>query len=254
MEEPKLISFPYTVLNGEVQRCSKEIVVDAAKVTVNGDFTDLTVLDEDGVLYTTKDLFVIEFNGKTYGSETMDQADYVAAVNACCISQLLGQVIIFADPADKVFGGAPFALGGTASSGLTVTYTSSNTAVLSVSGGTATIIGAGSAIITAHQAGDSTFAPAEDVPQTVNVAKAAQTITFGALSSKAAGSGAVALTATASSGLTVSYVSSAPLVASISGANITPLTAGTANITASQAGNSNYNAATPVVQPQVVTA
>lgn len=253
MEETKLISFPYTVIDGETQHCSKEIVVDAAKVTVNGDFTDLTVLDEDGVLYTTKDLFVIEFNGHVYGSETMDQDAYVEAVNACCISQLLGQVITFADPADKTFGNAPFALGATASSGLTVTYTSSNPAVLSISGGNATVVGAGSAIITAHQAGNATFSPADDVPQTVNVAKAAQTITFGALSSKAAGSGAVALTATASSGLAVSYVSSAPSIASISGTNITPVAAGTANITASQAGNANYNAATPVVQPQVVT-
>ncbi len=254
MEEPKLIPFPYTVINGEVQRCSKEIVVDAAKVTVNGDFTDLTVLDEDGVLYTTKDLFVIEFNGKTYGSETMDQAAYVEAVNACCISQLLGQVITFADPADKTFGNAPFALVATASSGLTVTFTSSDSAVISISGATATVVGVGSAIITAHQAGDTTFAPAEDIPQTINVAKANQTITFGALADKVAGSGAVALTGTASSGLTVSYISSNPAVASISGANITPLTAGTTNITASQAGNANYNAATPVVQPQVVTA
>lgn len=253
MEEPKLISFPYTVIDGETQHCSKEIVVDAAKVTVNGDFSALTVLDEDGVLYTTKDLFVIEFNGHIYGSETMDQAAYVAAVNACCISQLLGQVITFADPADKVFGAADFALGATASSGLAVTYTSSNPAVMTIVGTNGHIVGAGSVIITAHQAGNGTFAPADDVPQTINVTKANQTITFGALSSKAAGSGAVALTGTASSGLAVSYVSSAPSIASISGTNITPVAAGTANITASQAGNANYNTATPVVQPQVVT-
>ncbi len=76
----------------------------------------------------------------------------------------------------------------------------------------------------------------------------AQTISFGALSNVALGSGNVTLTATASSGLTVNYVSTTQGVCTVSGVSVTLVAFGTCSITASQAGNSTYLAATPVVQ------
>lgn len=79
--------------------------------------------------------------------------------------------------ASKVYGDAAFALTATASSGLTVSYSSSNTAVATVSGNTVTILGAGSTTITASQAGDANYAAATTADQTLTVAVKNLTIT-----------------------------------------------------------------------------
>lgn len=164
------------------------------------------------------------------------------------------QTITFGAVAAKIFGNAPFALGATASSGLTVSYASSNTAVATVSGSNVTIVGAGSTTITASQAGNTTYSAATSVPQTLTVNPAAQTITFGALAAKTLGDAAFSLVGTASSGLAVNYSSSNTAVATISGSNVTLVGAGTTTITASQAGNTNYAAATSIPQTLTVAA
>ncbi|OJJ15873.1 hypothetical protein BKI52_36755 [marine bacterium AO1-C] len=154
--------------------------------------------------------------------------------------------------ATKTFGDAPFNLNGTASSGLAVTYTSSNTTVATVSGNTVTIVGVGTTTITASQAGNTNFNAAPDVTQTLTVNKADQTITFGALANRTTGDAPFDLTATASSGLAVTYTSSNTAVATISGSTVTIVGVGTTTITASQAGDANYNAAADVTQDLTV--
>jgi cyanophycinase-like exopeptidase len=163
----------------------------------------------------------------------------------------IGQTITFAPLPSKTVGDSDYSPGATASSGLTVSYMSSNTAVATIVGGNIHIVGAGTATITASQAGDATYNAATSVPQTLSVNKANQTITFNALSTKVFGDADFGAGATASSGLTVSYVSSNTAVATIVGGNIHIVGAGTSTITASQAGNANYNAATSV--PQALT-
>jgi hypothetical protein len=158
------------------------------------------------------------------------------------------QTITFGALATQTYGNAPFTLGATASSNLTVSYTSSNTGVATVSGNIVTIVGAGTTTITASQTGDSNYAAAVSVPQSLIVNQASQTITFGALAAQTYGNGTFTLNATASSGFTVSYTSSNPSVASISGNVVTLVSAGSTTITASQAGNSNYAAAASVQQ------
>lgn len=79
------------------------------------------------------------------------------------------QTITFGAIPDKTTADAPFSAGGTASSGLTVSYTSSNTAVGTVSGSTITIQGVGTTTITASQAGNQNYNAASDVSQTLNV-------------------------------------------------------------------------------------
>lgn len=252
MEEAKLVAVPYTIYDGEQQHCEKTIVVDAAKTTVVGDRIGEQTLLEDGVLFGPIDQFIIQFNGHEYGATSMNLAQYTAAVNACCESTGLGQVITFADPADKTFGDAPFALGGSASSGLTVTYTSSDPTVISISGGTATIVGAGSVTITANQPGNGTFGAAIPVSHVVNVNKANQTITFAAFGAHAHTDSPFSTGASSSSGLPLSFVSGTPSVATVT-TTVNPLTAGSTVITASQAGNANYNAATPVARTLTLT-
>ena len=88
------------------------------------------------------------------------------------------QTTTFGALANKIFGDAPFALNGTASSGLTVSYVSSNTAVATVSGSTVTIIAAGSTNITASQTGDTDYNAASAVIQGFTVGKASQITTL----------------------------------------------------------------------------
>lgn len=163
-------------------------------------------------------------------------------------STSLPQTITFGPLAAKTFGDPTFALAATASSGLAVTYASSNPAVATIAGNIVTITGAGAATITASQAGDLAYAPAPDVLQSLTVAKATQSLSFAALPNHTYASGPFALAATASSGLAVSYASSNPAVATVSGNTVTITGAGTTTITASQDGNANFLAATSVGQ------
>ena len=69
----------------------------------------------------------------------------------------LAQVINFAALPDKTYGDASYTLSATSSSGLPITFGTSNSTVVSVSGTTATINNAGETLISASQAGDATY-------------------------------------------------------------------------------------------------
>lgn len=88
------------------------------------------------------------------------------------------QTITFGTLANVPIGTAPFALTATASSGLTVSYESSNTAVATISGNTITIVGVGTADITASQAGDANYNAATDVTRSITVLAVANQIAF----------------------------------------------------------------------------
>jgi methionine-rich copper-binding protein CopC len=162
------------------------------------------------------------------------------------------QSISFNTPGGKTVGDAPFALTATASSGLAVSYTSSNTSVATISGNTVTIAGAGTATITASQPGNGNYNSATPVERTLTVSKATQSISFTALAPKTFGDASFALTATASSDLAITYTSSNTSVATVAGNTITIAGAGATTITASQPGNGNYNAALPAAQTLTV--
>lgn len=139
-----------------------------------------------------------------------------------------------------------FTVAATASSDLAVSYGSDGT--LSNSGATYTMnAGTGSGTVTYSQAGNENYNAATVVTETVNAAKASQSITFTSLAAKTYGDASFTLGATAGSGLTVSYASSNTDVATISGNTVSIVGAGTTIITASQAGNANYEAATDVL-------
>lgn len=81
------------------------------------------------------------------------------------------QVITFPTIASFAIG-ASRTLTATSDSGLTITYVSSAPTVASVTGSTLTGVAAGSATITASQAGDSNYDPAVDVTRTATVTTA----------------------------------------------------------------------------------
>jgi len=96
------------------------------------------------------------------GSATASGIQLASASGAVTSSQ---SITFGAIPSKSV--GDSFVLSATASSALPVTYTSSNPTVATVSGNTVTIVGSGSVVITASQSGNSSFAPATDVTQTI---------------------------------------------------------------------------------------
>ncbi len=79
------------------------------------------------------------------------------------------QSISFDSIPDKTTSDPSFDLNATATSGLDVTYASSNTTVATVSGKTVTIHGIGTTSITASQAGDATYSFAPQVVRTLTV-------------------------------------------------------------------------------------
>jgi hypothetical protein len=143
------------------------------------------------------------------------------------------------------------ALGATASSGLAVSYSSSDTNKVTISGSTMTVAAnaLGSVSITASQSGGTdpsnsnvTYIAAESITQTFSISKADQFITFAALPDRNITDGTTfSLSATASSSLAVTFESNNTNLLTISGTTATIKDEGSVTITASQAGNDTYN-------------
>ena len=246
-----------------VNKASQSITFGPLTAKVFGDANfnlSATASSTLAITYASGNTAVATVSGNTVtivgGGTTTITASQAGNVNynaATDVPQILtvnkaAQSITFNALTTKSFGDPNFNLGATASSSLTVSYASSNTSVATISGSTVTIVGVGSSVITASQAGNSNYLAATDAPQTLNVTIGNQTITFNALSPASVGDSPITLVATSSSGLTVSYSSNNTSVATVSGNNLTIVGQGNATITASQAGNANYNAATSVDQ------
>ncbi|MEK7391786.1 MAG: hypothetical protein AAB214_04390, partial [Fibrobacterota bacterium] len=191
-------------------------------------------------------------------------ANFLAAPNvaqsfvvAACAPAPTAQTISFAAISGHTACDAPFTfVFPTATSNLPVTIAVSGPAT--VAGNTVTLTGAvGTVVITASQAGDSTFAPAPVVTQTFAIAacaQAAQTITFAAIAGHGACDAPFTFTLpTASSGLPVTLAVTGP--ATVSGNTVTLTGAiGTVVLTASQAGNGGFAPAPNITQSFAVAA
>jgi hypothetical protein len=121
----------------------------------------------------------------------------------------------------------------------TVSFTSQNRRVCTVSGATVVPRTGGRCVITAAQDGNARYLPAEPVTQDFPVARAPQTVSFTPPASATIDQ-SVTLTATASSWLPVTYTSSTPDVCTVSGATLTLTAADTCTVVASQPGNAQY--------------
>jgi len=92
------------------------------------------------------------------------------------------QTLDFPELPEKTFNDSPFMLQGVASSGLTVHYTSSDLTVATIENNSINIVGAGSSVITASQAGDQTYLPSANVSRTLVVHRATAAINLSNLS------------------------------------------------------------------------
>jgi hypothetical protein len=149
----------------------------------------------------------------------------------------------------KKFGDPSFPVTATASSGLAVTFASTTAPVCTVtSAGQVTIVTAGACTLTASQAGNTNFLAAADVPSTITIGKASQTIAFDVSGLvKKFGDASFTVTATASSGLAVAFASTTANVCTVTATGqVTILAAGACTLTASQPGNTSFVAAVDV--------
>jgi hypothetical protein len=188
-------------------------------------------------------------NAGTYSvsaSFSSGDANYTdASGSGSLIIAKAGQSITFGGLAGKTFGDPDFSVSATGGgSGNDVTFAASGNCT--VAGSTVHITGGGSCTITASQAGNDNYSAAPDVPQTFTIAKANQTIIFGALTGKTFGDPDFSVSATASSTLAVSFAASGNCT--VVGSTVQLTGAGSCTITAQQGGDGNYNAASDVPQ------
>ncbi len=177
-----------------------------------------------------------------------------APVQATILVDQAAQSIAFTPPATATFGDAaldlaPFATGGASGNPVTFAVTSGPG---SVSGSLLTFTGAGTVVVTAHQAGDANYADAV-APASITVAKAAQSIAFNPPATRTFGDVPIDLatfaTGTASGNPVTFAVTSGP--GSLAGTTLTITGAGTVVVTASQAASADYTAAADV--PRSIT-
>jgi hypothetical protein len=96
-------------------------------------------------------------------------ANYAGGATNTLVIAPAPQTINFAPLTNAVYGDTPFTLTATASSGLPVSYGSSDSSIASVSGSTVNVLAIGSTTLTASQAGDANYLPATSVTQTLVV-------------------------------------------------------------------------------------
>ncbi len=156
------------------------------------------------------------------------------------VNQLTTLLSRFSVPV-KIFGNADFALIPPLSNRAgAFTYTSSNPEIATIDGNLVTILGAGTASITASQA-STPNSTSESITATFQVNPAIPALTNFAVPTKTFGSAAFSLVPPSStSDGAFTYTTSNPAVATIAGDVVTIVGAGNATITAVQASTANY--------------
>ncbi len=126
------------------------------------------------------------YSGNIIASSTGASDASLAMPNSTVGSSVaLDQTITFGLFDPVTYGDANLTLTATASSGLPVNYTSSNTSVAQISNGnTVVIVGAGTANIIASQPGNASYNPAPSVSRTLTVAPATLTLSSAAVTDK----------------------------------------------------------------------
>jgi hypothetical protein len=158
------------------------------------------------------------------------------------------QAITFVLPASATYGDAAIAVSATASSKLAVTLTSTTPSFCTVAAGALKILGAGSCVVQATQAGNGNYIAAPVLSRTLKIAKASQSITLATLAGRTFGGAPFAITPTATSKLAVTLTSLTTAVCSVVGTTVTLAAAGTCTLRAAQAGDANFNAATAITR------
>jgi hypothetical protein len=145
------------------------IDVSTSKVVSTGPSSPILV---NGLINGTPYTFTVTATNSVGTSVPSAASNSVTTTGA---GSLTPQTITFTPPSTATYGDAPVTLVATASSNLPVSFQVSGPATLN--GSALTITDAGVITVTASQAGDTNFAAAADVPQTITVAPKPLTIT-----------------------------------------------------------------------------
>lgn len=202
-------------------------------------------------------------SGLTAGNHTFSATYNGGAGNAASTSNTITidvqetQTITFSAPPNVTLPQSPFSIASyaSASSGLTVQFSSNSTSVCTVNADdVVTVLIIGTCSITASQPGDGVnYAAATPVTKTFQVLGEPQSITFDAIPNQLFGIPPFPIAAQSNSLLPITLTSNQPSICKTSGSLVAMLTTGTCSITASQAGNSTYAAATSVTRTFNVT-
>ena len=145
----------------------------------------------------------------------------------------------------------------TATSGLPITFRSSDPTVAAVSGSVLRVNTAGKVTITASQAGDAEWDAAPDVSQELEIVQGIQTIVFSAPTPVASGSArSFPLNVSINSGLPMVFRTKNASIATVSGTGVVTIPAdanGSTEIEVSQGGNENWSPAATVLIPIVAS-
>jgi hypothetical protein len=131
-----------------------------------------------------------------------------------------------------------------ASGTATVTFSTAS-AACEVDGTTLTAKAAGTCVVRASRAANDKFA-ATSVTRTIQIRKAAQSISFTPVTVRRVSQGEYALVATSSSGLPVTFATNSTTVCSVSGTTLNLIAAGPCVVIATQAGDTKFAAAKTV--------
>jgi hypothetical protein len=147
----------------------------------------------------------------------------------------------------------PIVTGGPSTSAVAFSIAAAAASVCSVSNGVVSFTGVGDCVIEANQAGDNNYNSANQLTQTVSVAKGTQVVTFTSTPPSLRPVQGTTYTPTASSGgsgiaVVFTIAAEAASLCSISNGVITFQAVGDCVVYAYQAGNSNWNAAPQVSQ------
>ncbi|NBS14874.1 MAG: hypothetical protein EBT57_08745, partial [Verrucomicrobia bacterium] len=241
---------PTTVVNGTLAVITNNI---SASITSNTIVVTFSNTPADGTYAILPGALTGSYAATYSNLSPTKQATFSSAspasVTVSTVKQ--NQTINFGSLTAKTYGDSSFDLTAVASSGLAVSYTSSDPTVASISGNTVMVIKPGTTIITASQAGDGVYNAAPSVGQILTVNKASQTITgLAPADTKTVGASSYILVVSqgaSSSPLTFSSANTS--VATVSSAGlVTIVGAGSTTLRVNQAGDANYLAATEVTQ------
>ena len=222
-------------------------------------------MESNGSLKTAT-TFDYESNASSYSIRVQAKDEYNASVEGnftvalTDVIELTPQTITWSQNLTSLtYGVANLYLTATASSGLPISYSSSDNSIVEINGTRLIFVGSGSATVSASQSGNGQWQAAPLVAKNITVNKSNQEIRtlVGSLSlpniNKDSGDfifggdlHAVVQGTNLPTGLPVSYGTSDPSVVQVvsAGTKLKVSGGGTATITVSQAGSSGYNAAT----------
>ncbi len=156
------------VVDVEAERPLQSLLITIPEISISGSTLTIPLIDD---LPTDKDVAVVmtadaimDANGNYFaGIENLSTWYFKTGMSQ------QAQTIAFAASASATYGSADFDPGATASSGLAVSYSSSDESIAKIVSGKIRVLSVGTVTITASQAGNDSYFPATAAEQTLTV-------------------------------------------------------------------------------------